>query len=501
MPATAVYLLRENANTLILQPGTGFDVLLALAAGAGHVTTPIDEPLIFDLLSGPYAEYSHQILQHPKLSLIPRPSRSTLRSAKQRYDVIQFALSRGFRPVTSGAFSLTEEYSLTIEALREAYKKLEAGGLLVMTHWLGTPPSESVRAWATLLASLHASGVNQPGSQLIAYRGMRTATMIATNQAFTSEELSIVRDFLQQNALDPIYLPDLDPSELNRFNQLPVDIYHELYTALLKNAASVIADYDFNIRPPTDDRPFFFHFFRWRQTPAVIAGLGLTWQPFGGSGYLVLLALLGLMLFLAMPLILIPLLLFKRNPNFSLPNKSVIGYFACLGVGYLLIEIPLIQRFTLLLDRPALSLAIVLFTLLLASGAGSFFSPRIPLRIALGILIPVLALTTIVLPLMINTALPWRLPARAAIAILFLIPAGFLMGVPFAVGLRNLESQSPGAIPWAWGINGAFSGVSGVLAAMISLDAGLAATMLVGAVAYLGAYLTAPRQISVVSRQ
>jgi hypothetical protein len=501
MPATLAYVLRENADSLILQPGTGFDLLVALAVDAGHVTTTIDEPLIFEILSGPYAEASHQILQHPKLTVIPRPSRSALRSSGQRFDVIQFALSRGFRPVTSGAFSLTEEYLLTVDALREAYQKLEPGGLLVMTHWLGTPPSESVRAWATLLAALNAAGDNELDQQLIAYRGMRTATMIATNQAFTSEELSIVRGFLQRNAFDPIYLPDLDPSELNQFNQLPVDTYHEVYSALLKDATAVIEDYDFNLRPPTDGRPFFFHFFRWRQTPAVVAGLGLTWQPFGGSGYLVLLALLGLMLLLALPLVIIPLLLLKRKPTLSLPNRRVMMYFACLGIGYLLVEIPLIQQFTLLLDRPALSLAIVLFTLLLASGAGSLFSPRIPLRLALGILLPALALTTATIPLIINAALPWGMLARVATAVLFLIPAGFLMGVPFAVGLRDLESQSPGAIPWAWGINGAFSGVSGVLAAMISLDAGLAVTMLVGAMAYLGAWLTAPRQLSVVSSQ
>jgi hypothetical protein len=488
LPTALAYNLRPNAQALILQPGAGFDTIISLAAGAKHVTLAMDEPLVHEILAGPYAEFTHHLLDNPKLTVIARPSRNALHITHQDYDIIQIALSHSYRPVASGAFSLTEDFSLTIEALSEAFDRLSENGLLMITRWLGTPPSESARTWAILLAALQTHNIDVPGAHLIAYRGMRTATMIASKQPFSPSELDEIRVFLQNNAFDPIHLPDLKPYELNRYNQLPQDTYFEVFSSLLDDPISAIDNYDFNLAPPTDDRPFFHHFFRWRQVPDIMANLGVFWQPFGGSGYLVLLALLGLMLLLSIALILSPLIVLGRRGSWSPPRWNMIGYFAFLGAGYLLIEIPLIQKLTLLLDRPALALATVLFTLLIASGIGSLLSTRVSLRKSLILLVLLLGLTTIALPWIIERALPWTLVARLLLSFVLLAPAGLLMGVPFASGLRRLEGRSPGSIPWAWAINGAISGVSGVLAALISLDAGFTITLLVGILSYLGAW-------------
>ena len=225
-----------------------------------------------------------RLLDDPRILLSDRASRGTLESLEADYDIITYALSDSFRPVTSGAFSLSENYLLTKEALTQAFDRLTNDGLLVVTRWLGTPPSESARAWATLIAALADSKIEQPSLHLIAFRGMRTATMIASRTPFSSGELMMIRDFLEANAFDPIHLPNLDPSELNRFNQLPQDLYYDLFKELLENYEEAISDYAFNLRPAKDDRPFYYHFFRWRQTPEVIAELGIRWQPFGGSG-------------------------------------------------------------------------------------------------------------------------------------------------------------------------------------------------------------------------
>jgi hypothetical protein len=443
-----------------------------------------DEPLIMEALVGPLAETSGSLLMDPRLTLLARPSRGALLAGDEQYDVIDLALADPFRPVTNGAFSLTEHYPLTVEALSTAFGRLSPGGLLVLTRWTGTPPAEAARAWATLLAALDEQEIDDPGQQLLAYRGMRTVTMVASRRPFTESELEAVRAFLERNALDPVWLPDLQPGELNRHNRLPSPIYHELFSGLLTEFDRTIAEYEFNIRPTTDDRPYFFHYFRWRQTPEVLASLGLVWQPFGGSGYLVLIALLGLMTALAAGLIVVPRFFARWR---GLP-PSGIAYFAALGAGYLLVEIPLIQRLTLLLDRPALALAVVLATLLSASGLGSRLSTRMPLRGTLALLSALLAITVVSLPALIQLGLPWPPGPRLALAVLLLFPLGLLMGVPFASGLRRIES---GAIPWAWAINGAPSGISGVLAAMISLDFGIRAALSVGALAYLAAWLAA----------
>lgn len=494
MPTALAYQLRPEANALILQPGGGLEAIIALSSNVEAITITNDEPLISEVLLGEYAEFSKELLYDPRIHLSERAARGTLEASRSHFDVITFALSEGFRPVTSGAFSLTENYVMTVESLKLAFNQLETNGLMVITRWLGTPPSESTRAWAMLLAALRSSGVEECSPHLIAYRGMRTATMIAAKQPFTHQELNTVREFLSINAFDPIFLPDLDPEELNRFNQIPIDVYHELYQDLLGNFETTLSTYSFDITPPTDDHPFFFHFFRWRQTPEVLSTLGMIWQPFGGSGYLVLLALLGLMLIFALPVAITPLFFLRRRRAIPKLGKRISIYFACLGAGYLLVEISFIQKFTLLMDRPSIALAAVLFSMLLASGLGSLGSNRIPLRLALIGLVGYLVLINLSLPYIISLALPWNEVVRFFLVVLLLSPAGFLMGIPFVTGLRIMEGRSKGLIPWAWSVNGAVSGIAGVLATIIGLEWGLGITLAIGAGTYFCAMLAAPEE-------
>jgi len=493
MPPALAYELRPDANVLVLTPGAGLDLVIALAAKARSVTTAFGEPLVREILTNEYADFSERLLFDPKLSLYSGTSRTILRKTDEEFDVIYYALSRGFRPVTSGAFSLSENYELTTESFRDAYRRLSENGLLVITRWLGTPASESARAWSTLLEALRDENVADLSGRLIAYRGMRTATLIGARRPFSRAELKATRSFLERSGFDPIYLPDLRPDELNRHNRLPEDVYHDIYLAILDTPEAAIDGYDFNLSPPTDDRPFFYHFFRWRQTPEVLASLGLTWQPFGGSGYLVMLALLALMLVLAAPMIVLPAWSAKRrrHRNTLPPNRAML-YFACLGAGYLLVEIPLLQRLALPLERPVFALAVTLFTLLLSSGLGSYVSPRFTLRRSLLALVGVLIATNIVLPAIVPISLAWPLGTRMILFTALLIPCGLLMGVPFASGLRILHESAPGSMPWAWAVNGAVSGLSGVAAALISLDAGFSVTFYIGALVYFGAWLTVP---------
>jgi hypothetical protein len=489
LPSAIAHELRPAANVLILNPGAGQEVLFALASGARNVTIPSDEPLILEALGGAYRDFSNNLLDDSRISISSRTSRGVLASSESSYDILLYALTDSFRPITSGAFSLSENYTLTVDSLSQALNRLNDDGILMLSRWLGTPPSESARTWAIAIAALRGNGISEPSDHLAAFRGMRTGTILASPKAFTHEELNTIRDFIEQNSYDPIHLPDLRSEELNQNNRLPVDNYFTLFRDLLQKPETIIDSYDFNLRPPTDDNPFFYHFFRWRQTPDVIAELGVRWQPFGGSGYLVLLALLALMVVLAIPLSILPMLLLNRRGKANRPGWVFTVYFGLLGVGYLLIEIPLIQKFTLLLDRPAFAFAIVLFAMLLTSGIGSLFSRRIPLRQVLLILVAYLCVLTLVSPTLVEIALPWGMFARALLTLLLIAPAGFMMGIPFAAGLRELEIRGVGLIPWAWAINGAISGISGVLAAMITLDLGLKATILIGTFTYFGAFL------------
>jgi len=492
MPGALAYVLRQDRAALILNPGAGLSPLLALASGAGHVTIATDNPLVTEVLESTYLGYSQGLYSHTRLTVSPRSSRGLLSLADKHYAVIEFALSDSFHPVTSGAFSLSENFLLTKESVIQAWSRLSIDGLLVITRWVETPPSESARAWSTMISALRETGISDIQSHTIAYRGMRTATMIASRRAFTDDELAVVRSFLQENGFDALVLPNLEADEVNRFNVLPEPVYHQLYANLLEDPETTIRDYPFNLTPPRDTQPYFFHFFRWRQTSDVLATLGKFWQPFGGSGYFVLLGLLVLMFLLGVPLIIAPLYILRRRSTTTIPRAAMLLYFGSLGAGYLLIEIPLIQSLGLPLDQPALALAAVLFILLLASGLGSLLSPRLSLRPALFILVLTISVLTIAFPTFVQWILPLPLYARIALSILILFPLGVFMGVPFASGLAHLEINSSELIPWAWAINGALSGVSGVLAAMVSLSLGFQATLFAGGLVYLAAWFAAP---------
>jgi hypothetical protein len=256
--------------------------------------------------------------------------------------------------------------------------------------------------------------------------------------------------------------------------------------------------YPYEVEPPSDDRPFFGHFFKWSQAGQVLAELGKTWQPFGGAGYFVIIALLILASALAALLILLPAVIarWRHMPVIASEAKPshgmVLLYFGLIGLAYLLVEIPLIQRFILFLSHPAYALTMVLFTLLLFSGLGSQANRRIPLHLALGGLALLLLAGPALLPTIFEQALGLPLWARLSLTALILAPVGFLMGIPFAGGVHRLTAREGGAtlIPWIWAVNGAASVVASVLAALLALSLGFSWVLSLGAVCYGGAWLT-----------
>jgi hypothetical protein len=287
------------------------------------------------------------------------------------------------------------------------------------------------------------------------------------------------------------------PGEANRFNRLPRPPYYETVRDLLAAAdrQAFYAGYPFAVAPPTDDHPFFFHFFTWAQTPAVLATIGRTWQPFGGSGYFVLFALLALALVLGGGLIVAPLRLARPASAQAAPvppiRRRAFVYFALLGVAFLFVEIPLIQRWILLLGHATYAFTAVVLTLLLFSSLGSLLAARawLPRRGALGALVGLALLTPWIVEQLAAGTLGLPLPLRAGLATLSLAPLGVLMGLPFPLGLAWLERRAPQLVPWAWAINGCASVVASVLAAILGLSLGFTAVLWLGAGAYAAAWL------------
>ena len=419
-----------------------------------------------------------------------------LRRAGPAYDVIFLPLTDAYRPISSGAYGLGETYGLTVEAFADALARLAPDGVLAATRWLQTPPSESLRLIATLVEALARRGIAQPGDALVAYRGIQTITVLVQPDGWSAEELAAVREFTAARRYDLVWAPDVRDDEVNRFNRLPEPADYQAVKSLLAapDRAEFFADYPFDITPATDDHPFFYHFFKWRQTPEVLATLGRTWQPFGGSGYLVLWALLALVTVLSALLIVAPLAL-RRDAQPAEPaarcgaRGRVFAYFGLLGLAFLFVEIPLIQRWILLLGHATYAFAAVVLSLLLFSGLGSLLARAawLPRRAAWVLLVLLALLTPLVTVRLADAALGWPPWVRAGVAVIGLAPLGVLMGLPFPRGVAWLEDRAPRLIPWAWAVNGAASVVASVLAAILALSSGFTVVLLLGAGCYAAA--------------
>ncbi len=499
MPASVAFSLYESPQALVLGAGGGLDIMVALLSGAQPVVGVEPNSLVYDALRSDLRAWT-QLADDPRVMLVHQAIRTYARQSDQKFDVVQLALTDTYRPVTSGAFSLTENYTYTVEGFRDYLDLLRPDGLLIVTRWLQTPPSEEVRTLALILEAL--DGITTtPARHIIAFRSFQTITFLVKVSPFTTGEVAAILSDAEQRMVDMVLAPDLPPETINRYARLPEPIYHTTLTELLHtpSRATFYERYTFDVRPPTDNRPFFFHFFKWRQTPAILDNLGRTWQPFGGSGYFVLVALLLFASLFALSFIVLPVALaprFRQVLGTIAPRQrwALWAYFGSLGLAYLMIEVGAMQQFVLILGHPTLAMATILGILLFSSGLGSLASNRLPW----GLSLILLALTVAAWPVLIRWGAERLLAAplvlRWLLTVAAISPTGFLMGIPFARGIHAIR-EVPGLTAWAWAINGSASVVSAVLAVLLALSYGFSWVFWAASALYGAAWLLRPSHL------
>jgi len=490
LPQTIAFQLKPAAKTLILEPRGGLDILTAVEQGASKITAVELNPLIVDAATWIYS--------NPRVEVVFGSDRSFLRRTQDKYDVIVLSLANSFHPIRSGAYSLAEDYRYTIEAFTDAVQSLTPEGIFLVTRWLQSPPSEDLRTFILSVTSLERQYLD-PLDRIVAFRGYNTVTILMKKQPFTVQELQKIRSFSDKRAYDLVYAPGLKAQETNQNNILPQDLYFQTYHKFLRvyPRQDFYRKYPYNIFPPSDNYPFFGHFFKWSQAAQLIAELGKTWQPFGGAGYFILVALLVLAILTSTLLIVLPVFFARFRVSGSGYKRQqpklfqLLFYFGLIGFAFLLVEIPLLQRFILYLGNPSYAMTTVLFTLLLFSGFGSRWCHRIHLALALCILVGVLALIMAILPAVFQTTLGIPLPLRLVVCVVILSPLGTLMGIPFPGGILWFCSGNHKSdfIPWAWAVNGSASVISAVLAALLALTWGFNLVLISGATCYAAAWL------------
>jgi hypothetical protein len=486
------YLLRPGAKTLVIGPGGGWDVARAITGGSQDVTAVEINPIIArTIMQQRFPELSRGLYFRPEVHLFVEDGRSFVRRSRQKYQVLQATLVDTWASTAAGAFALSENNLYTTEAFRDYLNHLTDDGLMVFTRWGFEPPRESLRLLSLAIAALGELGDHETWKHVVVLRDHAQNiaafgaldTVIIFRKPLTDADVARVKAALSQTKLQLLYLPG-DTSS-NEFGEL------------LKSPDPAVfwRSYRYNVAPVDDDRPFFFYTVQPRDIVQFLKQAGQSADYKINRAVPLLFAVLGIsVLAIAVVLAFPPLLLGARLP--AEPGvRAFLLYFVCIGAGYILIQVALIQKFILFLGHPTYALTVIIFSMLISSGLGSYYSRRLMDgpdttkrlgAVLIGVAAAVSVLAFVAAPVS-EFGAGWPLPWKAAVTVGLIAPAGFLMGIPFPTGLTRLERRFPQAVRWAWALNAAASVLGSVSAVCLAIYIGLRATVLMGALLYVGA--------------
>jgi hypothetical protein len=502
MSTAAPYFARQSSpRVCVLGAGGGANVLLALRHGAEQVDAIELDANVVRLLRTTFRNFSGELYNRSDVDVHVDEARSFMESSRKQWDVIDISLVDSFAAAAVGLGAVNESYLYTQEALTTYLRHLRPQGVLSVTRWLRTPPRDEIKLFASAVLTLESMGLN-PADRLVLVRSWATATLLIKSDPFLTGDTDSLRRWAEERLFDIAYMPGIRSDAANRFNVLTRDWYAEATERLLSRGLqrdAFFREYPFFVKPATDSQPYFFHFFHWRALPQMFRSETSTWLPLVEWGYLILLATLVQSAVLAVMLVLAPLLVLRRRKSSSHARRErrtrffVFAYFLALGMGFMFVEMPLIQRLVFFLASPVYAVALVLAGLLFVSGLGSRWAAlqvargRDIRRLASMAAIAVAAIAAVyafgLYPLL-QPLLAMPLAARVAVAFAVMIPlAG--MGMLFPLGLSRLGQVRAELLPWAWAVNGCASVVATSLATTLALGAGFVVVLLSAGACYL----------------
>lgn len=490
-------------RVLIIGAAGGHEIQAALHFGAGHVDAVELNPTTVDLLRGRYAEFSGNIVDDPRVNYVQGDGRTFLARSNDSYDVIWFVAPDSYAAnsaAAAGAFVLSESYLYTAEMIEKAFDHLTPEGVMVTQfgeNEFDTRPIRTPRYLVTMRAAV-ADGMTDFGAHtgLIVERSdefslVRVSTIMLFRSAPDAATAARVAAAVEQvPTARTVHFPGL-PSEPSLSTDLIVGSDAEV--------AAIVDGYRFDISAVTDDRPFFWHFTPFTD---VLSQFQRNYEDSEiAIGERLIVSLLVIAAVVAAITLFVPFAVSRRRGGERLALRGkwrYFVYFACLGLGFMFIEISMIQRFSLLLGFPTLSLSVSLFTLLIATAVGARASGVVKRLGAGGPAAAVAALavvTAIYLALsgpLTETALAWPSAARILIVFLLLFPVGLLLGVflPTGVDAVSEESAATGTdrgrnVAWCWAVNGFFSVLGSTATMITSMTIGFNRTVVVGLALYV----------------
>jgi predicted membrane-bound spermidine synthase len=494
--ANLAHHIRRDADVLVIGSGGGRDILAALAFEQRSVVGVEINENIIQAVTGRFGDFTGHLELNPRVAFANDEARSYIARQTRRYDIIQISLIDTWAATAAGAFVLSENSLYTVEAWTSFLQHLQPGGLLSVTRWyFRDRPSEMYRATSLASAALERAGVARPRDHIVIARHIRfdasgrspdgVGTMLISRTPFGSADLDRLERLTRGLGFEIVLSPRAATDDL--FARL----------ASGRDGEQAAASYPLDISAPDDDAPFFFHMLRWNDV--MNASRRAVWQADTNRLQLhavsVLATLLAVVGGLTLLCIVLPAAAAARRAG--LPRKGAAPlflYFAGIGMGFMLVEVSQMQRLIVFLGHPTYALSVVLFTLLLSGGLGSWLSGWLHAtdathrpHLALAGLMGALLLFGFATPRVAAAFASSSTPVRIALAFGILFCLGVFMGMALPIGMRLAASKAAPLAPWLWGVNGAVSVLASVLAVVIALHAGIAAAFWTGCAGYAAA--------------
>lgn len=479
------YAIPDLKTGAVIGVGGGRDVLSQRLFGVRDVTGVEINPIIIDLLKRRFSDYT-AIATLDGVTLEVDEARSWFARTPRSFDVIQMSLIDTWAATGAGAFTLTENGLYTVEAWQRFLGRLNPGGLFTVSRWYALDEvDETGRMVSLAVATLLANGAAEPRRHLFLAASGNIATLVMAKSPLSPAALAALKDAAKTHEFSVLLSPD---------SAAPSAELEKIVSATDRSALeAATAGFHLDLTPPTDARPFFFNQLRFRTLldTDVLARLHNAGVVAGNLVATLTLAMLVLIsVVLVGATIVVPLQSTVRETGWPLAVGGTV-YFALIGIGFMMVEIALLQRMSVFLGHPTYALSVVLFSLILWTGLGSLASERLRLAGAGKLVAWSVASAGYLF------ALPFWLPAllaeldgagllvRAGLCVLVLAPAGFLMGFGFPTGMRLVSAISTGPTPWFWGINGAAGVLAASVAVVTSIAFSIDTTLRIGAVCYL----------------
>ncbi len=500
------YVLLDRADACIIGAGGGSDVAQALLLGARRVTAVEMNPQVVDLLRTELSAFAGWLFERPQVRIVVAEGRSFLQRTSQSFDIISISVPESVGGSAAGLYALSESHLYTTEAFEQAMRRLEPGGLLSITLPLKDPPRYSLKTTATIVEALRRHKIANPAKHIMIIRRLdMAATILVSPEPFSQPQIEKARQFAREHSFDLVHVPGIKAEDTNRFHVLDEAVFYEgTQRVLSAEREQFFGNYAYNIRPATDDRPYFFDFFRWKgllhMARSKDYGEYRDWLPLSEWGYLVLVAMLIQAVAAGAIFIMLPLWLARPIRTVKSRKLAVVTYFLLLGLGYMFLEMGFIQKLTLLIGYPVFGLAVTLVGFLFFSGCGSLIAGRLVrgssvrlIWVAVVAVIVIGAVEIMVLKLSFNYLVGFSRPVRCVLGLVITGPLAFFMGMPFPTAIRELHARSSALVPWAWGVNGFASVTGAVLGTLLAVSFGFTIVLGAALVCYFLAALIAKR--------